>query len=95
MSKIISCIRPRSEYQVLRFVPDSPKLCLTCTKRGRFTLYTLEVRQLRDGTWVEKPVRVSDPSEQALLLNRAARFYNLVAVSDELRARATSRRKVA
>ena len=88
---LVRCIRPRSAYQVMRFVPDSPKLLLTCTTRGRMRLYTLELRLTKDG-WVEKPILVDDASEQCLYLNRASKFYDIVKLSNELRGRATRKR---
>lgn len=89
--KVIECLRPnRAAYQVVRYV-DGPKLMLTCTRRGKVSLWRLVVRERKHGL-VEVPERISEPEEQCLAIERmVAMGYDVAQISAELITRAAKR----
>jgi hypothetical protein len=82
--RLVTCVRPRSVYQVFRYV-EGGKLMLTRTKRGIIGVWRLVLSP--DGA-VERPVRVTDAYEQRECLERIIRAgYDLPAICAELKRR--------
>lgn len=95
-SILITTARPRcAAYQVLRYV-DGPKLLLTCTRRGIVRIWELYLEPTKRPDVLVERARPLHGDDASAALNRAiAAGYDVIRVSDELKARAGARRRAA
>lgn len=87
------CTAPsRSVYQVMRYV-DGAAVAIAVTRSGKVSLYEERVTQV-SATDVEQAwTRARESDHVSMLLERVVNAgYNVVAIADELRAKAKTRR---